>query len=234
MKRAALALLLAGAATAARAESERAGFFDLRLSGYRPNIDAEFTDAAGPWGTIFGNDRAWMVRGTFGKTLWNKVGSVDLIIGGGYFEKYGKGLVAASGEPSSDKTAFKVVPVSLGLSYRFDWLALNYKIPLSPYLRANFERYNWWTLNGAGDTPSFEGHSGSGATNGYSFTGGIAFLLDIFDEGMAREMDQDTGVNDSYLFIDFTKSYINDFGSKKSWDLSDDRVTVTGGLLFVF
>ena len=73
-----------------------------------------------------------------------------------------------------------------------------------------------------------------GATNGYSFTGGLALLLDVIDPGLAREMDQDTGINDTYLFVDFTRSYIDDFGDRRSWDMSDNRITVAGGLLFVF
>ena len=47
-------------------------------------------------------------------------------------------------------------------------------------------------------------------------------------------MDRDTGINHTYLFVDFTKSYVNGFGSSSSWDLSDDRVTISGGLLFQF
>ena len=48
-------------------------------------------------------------------------------------------------------------------------------------------------------------------------------------------MDRDTGINHTYIFVDVTKSYINDFGSASSWNLSDDRnIAISGGLLFVF
>ena len=56
----------------------------------------------------------------------------------------------------------------------------------------------------------------------------------IICAGLARDMDRDTGVNHTYIFADFTESHINDFNSPTSWDLSADRRTITGGLLFVF
>ena len=49
------------------------------------------------------------------------------------------------------------------------------------------------------------------------------------------EMDLDTGINHAYLYFDVTKSYIDDFGSSKSWDLSDeDGLSYSFGLLLVF
>ncbi len=38
----------------------------------------------------------------------------------------------------------------------------------------------------------------------------------------------------SQLFFDVTKSKIDDFGSKKIWDLSDERLSLAGGLMLVF
>jgi hypothetical protein len=86
-----------------------------------------------------------------------------------------------------------------------------------------------------GNTSKAGNRSGSGATNGYSFGGGLALLLDSLDPTLARDMDRDTGINHTYLFVEFTKSYIKDFGSSSSWNLSDDRkVAISGGLMFQF
>ena len=54
------------------------------------------------------------------------------------------------------------------------------------------------------------------------------------DPGLAREMDRESGVNHTYLFFEVTRSTIDDFGSSKSWDLSSEKLSLTGGLLFVF
>ena len=51
---------------------------------------------------------------------------------------------------------------------------------------------------------------------------------------LARELDNDTGINHTMLVFDVSKTRMDDFGSKKSWDLSDTKPTYSFGLLFVF
>jgi hypothetical protein len=237
----ALFLLALALALPARAEeqteelgaSPRWGTFELSLGAYKPNVDAEFGGGVHPWSTVFGDGRGLIFRVDASKSIFTGFGSLDVGIGAGYFQKSGKGLLE-DGTASADETTFKMIPLRVSLTYRFDVLALRYGIPLAPYGRFSFDRYQWWVNNGAGNTASFEGKDGSGATNGYSFSGGVAFLLDFLDPGLAREMDRDTGINDTYLFVDFTKSFVSDFHSAKSWDLSDEKVTISGGILFVF
>jgi hypothetical protein len=233
-----LAVTLAAALpTAAQEASEYAsprwGSFEFSLGGYRPNIDSEF-GGTGPFSTAFGGKRALMFRADFTYTLFASYGSIDVGIGAGYTQKTGKGQLPAGGV-SSDDTSLKIIPTRLTLTYRFDVLAIRHRwFPLTPYARISLDRYNWWVTNGLGNTAKAGDRSGRGATNGYSFSGGLAFLLDAIDPRLAREMDRDTGINHTYVFVDFTKSYIKDFGSGTSWNLSDDRVTISGGLLFVF
>jgi hypothetical protein len=227
----ALAALLA--ASAAAAESPRSGSFELTLSGYHPSIDQEFGGAATPYATAFGDGRGLMFRADVARSLFTTFGTLDLGLGAGYFEKYGHGQLPSGGK-AGDSTAFKVLPVRVSLTYRFDLLASQYNIPFAPYARASLERYTWWVQNGSGSTANANGLTGSGATNGYSFSAGLAFLLNFFDPGVAREMDRDLGINHTYIFVDFTKSFIDDFGSRQSWNLSDDKTTIAGGLLFVF
>jgi hypothetical protein len=230
----AVAALLA-TTSAAAAESPRLGSFEFTLSGYHPSIDQEFVGRGGatPYATAFGGGRGLMFRAGVARSLFISFGTLDVGLGAGYFEKYGHGLLP-DGSRAGDSTAFKVVPIRVSLTYRFDYLATQYNIPLAPYARASLERYQWWVTNGAGSTANASGLSGSGATNGYSFSAGLALLLNFFDPGVAREMDRDLGINQTYIFVDATKSYIKDFGSSGSWNLSDENVTLAGGLLFVF
>ncbi len=245
MRRALAAALLLTAAPIARAESPRFGSFEFRLSGYLPNVDSEFRGRTPPCGTnpscspfadAFGNSRSLMFSAQLAKSLYVGFGTLDLGIGVGYWSKSGHGFVQGTNppQPSADETALKFIPISVSLTYRFDWLVDQLGIPLAPYARASLLRYQWWVTNGAGDTASAGGTSGSGATNGYSFTGGIAFLLDFLDPTLAREMDNDTGINHTYLFVDVTKTFVSDFHSAASWDLSDAQPVWTGGILFVF
>lgn len=233
-----LAAALALAAPPALAESPRFGAFELRLSGYRPNIDAEFGGAAHPYGDVFGGGRGLMAQAALYRSLYIGLGTLDVGVGAGYWEKYGHGRLQ-SGQQAPETTALKIVPVSAILSFRLDWLADQLGVPLAPYARFALERYWWWVNNGSGNTAGYQTPGGatvqgSGATNGYAFTLGVALQLDFFDRSMAAEMDRDTGVNHTYLFFDATRTYVSSFHSAKSWDLSDDRWTLAGGLLFVF
>lgn len=239
MNRAALALLalaLAGfAAPAGAKESGRWGSFQLRVLPYRPNIDDEFAGAARPYADAFGRAHRIMMRADVSKTLVSRsFGSFDLGIGTGYFQARGRGRLA-DGTASADPTALRIVPVTLSLVYRFDVLAERWSIPLAPYAKVALERYNWWMTKGTGGTADFQGDSGRGATHGYSAGAGMAFLLDVIDRGLAREMDNDTGINHTYLFADVTKTSVDDFGSNSSLDLSPDNgLLYSFGLLFVF
>jgi hypothetical protein len=98
-----------------------------------------------------------------------------------------------------------------------------------PYLRGTVERDWWWVTNGPGVT------KGEGATDGWSAGLGLCFLLDFIDPTLARELDRDTGINRTYLFLEASRGKQDDFGSKKSWDLSNDKaIAWSAGLLFVY
>jgi hypothetical protein len=219
---AAVALL---APSAGAAESPRWGSFDLAIGTYRPDVDSEFAAPPRPYQQIFGSKKGWMFRFSVARAIFTQVGSLEAGLSAGYFQQTGKGLFTAGGI-SGDETKFKMVPASAFLQYRFDWLAERYKVPLAPYGRVALERYHWWVTDGNGDTAK------DGATNGWSVAGGVALLLDVLDPSLARELDEDSGVNHTYLFAEVKRAQVDDFGSSKSWDLSD--TAFSGGLMFAF
>jgi hypothetical protein len=230
----AIALLLSAAPAAAK-ETARYGTFDLKFSPYRPNIDAEFNGAATPYQDVFGTGRSLMFKAEVGFSLLQRYGSLDLGIGAGYFQDRGHGRLSTDGSESGDTTTLRIIPTTLFLTYRLDVLADRWSIPLVPYARVAFERWYWQITNGSGGEADFQGQSGRGATNGYSGTLGIAFLLDIIDPGLARDMDSNTGINSTYLYAEATKAVIDDFGSSSSMDLSPSSTfQYAFGLLFVF
>ena len=221
------AVLAVALATAARAESPRWGSFDLMAGQYLPNVDSEFAAKPGPWETIFGTHRNWMLRGGVSWSVFQALGSLEVGLQSGYFQRSGSAQLLAGGA-SGDTTTFKMIPTSATLTYRFDLLADRWNVPFAPYGRLALERYNWWVTDGAGHSVK------SGATNGWSAAAGLALLLDFFDPTLAREMDQDTGINHTYVFAEARKTYVSDFGSSSSWDLSNDGVSYSFGMLFVF
>lgn len=227
----AAALVAVLLATSASAESRRRGSFELGAGPYRPDVDSEFDASPGPYEQIFGGGKPWAFRLHVARALFTTgVGALELGLRTGFFQDEGKGVITTGGVPvpSGDDTHLRIVPTSLTLTYRLDWLSSRYGVPLAFYARGALERFNWWVTDGDGDS------SEKGATNGWSATGGAAFLLDFVDQGLARELDEDTGVNDTWLFFDVTTTQVDDFGSGKSWDLSSDELTFAGGLMFVW
>lgn len=227
MSRALVALLVLAVAGPAAAASPRWGSFEIGAMTYRPDIDSDLP-ASRPYETAFGGGRGFMFNLGISRALFTRVGSLELGLRTGWFRDKGKGILSGTTTPSGDDTTFNVVPTSLALTYRFDWLADRWNVPFAPYGRAAFERFNWWVTDGSGDWVQ------EGATNGWSVTGGLGLMLDFFDPQLARELDMDTGVNHTFLFVEVTHSSIDDFGSSKSWNLSDEKVSLGFGLLFVF
>jgi len=227
--RAGAALLAVLLATPARAESPRYGSFDLMAGTYMPNVDSEFEARPGPWETVFGGARDWVFRGGAYWAPYNGWGTVEL--GGqiGFFTKTGAGQLITGGA-SGDRTSFKFIPTSAVATYRFDTLGPGgYALPLAPYVRLALERYNWWVTDGTGKTTK------TGATNGWSAAVGLCFLLDWLDPDSAREMDRNAGINHTYVFTEVRRTKVDDFGSNKSWNLSDrGNQGWSFGLLFVY
>lgn len=230
MSRLLLAVVALAAAAPAAAASPRWGSFEIGAQTYRPDIDSEFSALPGPYETIFGGGRGFMFQLGISRALFTRVGSLELGLRTGFFRDKGKAIQSGTVPPvpSADDTTFNIVPTSVALTYRFDWLVERWNVPLAPYGRAAFERFNWWVTDGSGSWVE------EGATNGWSVTGGVGLLLDFFDPGLARELDMDTGVNHTYLYFEVTHSSVDDFGSSKSWNLSDAKPSLGFGLLFVF
>jgi len=217
-------------ASAARAESPRWGSFEFGMGPYTPDLDAALQPTSGDpaYQLVFGDKRRYGFRVGTSYALFERAGTLEVGLRSGFFRASAKGLIAATGARSGDTTTFNVVPSSLTLTWRADFIPDHLPVPLAPYLRVAAERYNWWITDGGGKT------SKKGATNGWSATAGVAFALDVIDPSLAREMDADSGVNTTYLYFDVTKAKIDDLGAKDSWDLSPKGLAWSAGVLLSF
>jgi len=227
-----LAGLLLGAALAlsparaSAAPSPVTGSFELRAGGYRPAIDP--VNGSNPYQLAFGDGRPYGFSALVGRCLpWRTAGTVELGLGAGYWSVKGHG-VDSSNLPTAEQTALKIIPIQLALTWRADFLYDRYGVPVVPYGRASLLRYSWRVTGSGGTTTK------TGVTDGFGLGGGVAFVLDFIDPVLARELDLDSGVNHTMLTFDVAKTWVNDFGSGKSWNLSDTQLTYTFGLLFVF
>ncbi len=240
----AMALALLATAVPAMAEDrssgERlagAGSFEFQMGPYRPMIDAgPFTTLPPgelpPWESSFGNSRRWLFKLHGGKALVRGYGTLELGGGVGYMRANGHGRFA-DGTVSQERTTFTLVPLALDLTYRLDLVWERLGVPLVPYGRLSLLRDQWWVTGSGGKS------SMSGATNGWGWSGGLGLVLDFIDPILTRELDRDTGIKHTMLTFEVQQATVNDFGAKKngvatSWDLSNDGLMMSFGLLFAF
>jgi hypothetical protein len=138
---------------------------------------------------------------------------------------------------SGDETSLNILPLQLMLVYRFDVLALRYKVPFVPYMKVGLAYYIWWIQNGGGDIATVNAGpgktvSGYGGTFGWTLNPGLAFLLDVIDPTAARVIDSELGINHTYVFAELNYANISGFGASDVLVLSD--LTWTAGLAFEF
>ncbi len=230
--------LLAGGAltpTSAVADSPRTSSLDLRMSFYAPAIDSEFVSTNGqqPYAKAF-SDTSLQKGIAFDQILVD--GFADLSIGGslGWWSIEGKGR-KLDGTQSQDKTTLTVVPLTLDLGLRLTVLAFRYGFPLVPYARGGLAYAFWWAKDGNDKVSTWTGvdnkvRTAEGGIAGLHGTIGVRLLLDNFEPRAARGFDLETGVNHSYLFAEYQRLSLNNFGDSRTMDLSDGVITF--GLAF--
>ena len=158
-------------------------------------------------------------------------GTVAAGLGVGYLTVTGHGLYqdpsTGSWLESKDEAALHLIPASVFAMYRLDLLSMGTGIPIAPYVRASLESYVWVATGTSHE-------STIGVTNGYGFTGGVALLLDGIDPLLSQELFREHGVRHTILTFDVTRTFIDDFGSPRSWDLSTSGWSLSGGLIVAF
>ena len=233
---------------------------EFKLGLYSPNIDSTPGLTGTPFADLFNNQYTTrpgqrpagrpLTTIEFDWQFWHRFGSLGVGISVGYS---GRSTHSFEYDPpnstvlnpckvpyclrSADTTRLNVLPFTLELIYRFDVLALRYKVPLVPYVKAGVGYYLWFIQRGDGSL-SFpvdnRGEKAIGGTPGWVFHPGIALLLDIFDKSAATALDTELGINHTYLFFEGNLSDISGMNGlfKNKMVLSD--LTWNAGLAFEF
>mgnify|MGYP002629610803 CR=1 FL=1 len=235
----AAALLIACATIAAPqqsfAESPRTMSLDIQAGYYTPMIDREFSKTTGatPYADMM-TTPAMLYGAALDWRLLHGIGELAVGFSVGYWSQTGKALRYDSTD-SDDEVELLVVPVTLDLIYRFNWLAEKFSFPLVPYVKGGLAYGFWWASDGTGETSTYTDannkvFTGSGGVAGLHGTIGMRLLLDVFEPKAARGFDIEMGVNHSYLYIEYSRLALTNFGDAKALDLSDDVVIL--GLAF--
>jgi hypothetical protein len=196
-------------------QSPRNGAVEFRLGGYKPRIDSEpALEGKTPYADTFGNKAMLLAELEFQRFFYQGIGTAGASVSVGYAERYAAATDVA-GNPVSERTALKVVPIRLNALYKFDYAAFKWHIPLVPYGKVGLVYTPWWSTKGDSTevaTLGDESFKGSGGKWGYALTGGVSFLLDVLEPRLARDFDMDLGVNHTYLFAEYSFSEVNNFG----------------------
>jgi hypothetical protein len=212
---------------------------ELRLGPYSPEIDEEFGGAKTPHEDYFGDDNRLMFQVEFDWQLYRHpaVGSVGIGASAGFFRETASSPFTAGDDPnaqrSGDKSRLSLFPLAALAVYRADQMWRLWTIPLVPYGKLGLN-YTFWNIYDGNDLVAEDtrGGRGRGGTLGWQAALGLSLVLDIVDLGSARELDSETGINHTHLFVEAVKYEASGLGQKNRLHVGD--TTWLAGLMFEF
>jgi hypothetical protein len=225
-----LATLLGGLAAAASAEAQedvrahptiwrndispQNAAFEVRFGPYRPKLDDNV--ATPVYDEFFGDGRRYMIGF---EVDWQAlripaIGTLGVGLGWGYTQMSATNLVPpgslAPGLPNPNVTqesTLNIMPLTAVAVLRVDIFARRFAIPIVPYAKLGGAWAFWWVNDGVGTATSDEtGAKGKDISVGTQAALGGMFLLDILEPSAALSADVDSGVNNSYLFFEWSMS----------------------------
>jgi len=205
---------------------------ELRLSPYKPQIDQEPGLENAPYSQTFGSSRRLLVAI---EVDWQTLriphlGTIGPGIGVGYTAMSEK-VTTASGRESGDETSLDVFPFWGVAVLRADVFWRDLGFPLVPYGKAGVGLGIWRATN-SGGTAVANNVSGKGTTWGTNFAAGVALALDALDKGASRNMDNATGINNTYIFFEAYWLGLNGIGQDNP--LRIGTTSWASGLAFEF
>jgi hypothetical protein len=221
---AASSLLAAAGASAQTIDSERSArkagandvspqnaAFELRFGPYNPKVDDNL--ASPVYADFFGDANRYMFGIEADWQAWRVpyVGTLGIGVGWGYTQMAGTNKVefVVEGEAPPDiaqESTLNIMPFYGVGVLRIDTFARNFKVPIVPYAKLGLSWAFWWINDGIGTATADTGQEGRDVSFGYQASLGGMFLLDILDPAAALSADVDSGVNNSYLFFEWSMS----------------------------
>jgi len=183
-------------------ESPQHYALELRFGPYVPRIDDDFRGAANPpYRTVFGDDRriAGGLEFDWQALRIPMLGTLGPGLGWSYTHMSAPAVFSNGGAPSAENTNLSIMPMYAVGVFRLDVLARQTPIPLVAYGKAGIGYGLWWSGNDV--ETQRRGHS----WGSHLAVGGM-LLLDAIDPHSATELDNETGINNSYFFFEWMDS----------------------------
>jgi len=189
---------------------------ELRIGPYTPQVGTPSFEQ------VFKDDYGLMLATELDVIAFRFPDIAYLAVGAGIgHARYSGGALTADGGRAGEETVFKLVPLTLLAVARVDVLARKLRIPLILTGKLGYRWGFWWASTG-------EQGEDNGNSGGIAWGLQAALDLDFFDLRAARVMDEEWGINHSFLFFEV-------YGSRTSGDaLPIGDTTWTAGLGFVF
>ncbi|MFC1642425.1 MXAN_2562 family outer membrane beta-barrel protein [Myxococcota bacterium] len=186
---------------------------ELRFGPYLPNVDGEAGLTGTPYRTVFGDDNRYLLgfEVDYQAIRVAHLGSLGAGIGWGYTYATGQAFHPDGGR-SGDETGLSLMPFYLVAVFRADVLARETLVPVAFYAKAGLGYALWWSSSGE-ETSREAGVAGRGSSLGYQGALGGMLHLNPFDRAAAVEMDNATGINSSYVFLEWYLSSLDGLGS---------------------
>lgn len=188
---------------------------ELRIGPYTPQVGTP------SFKQVFEDDNGLMLAVELDAIAYRLPDIAYFAVGTGIgHARYSGGAFTMSGERADEETVFKLVPITLLAVARIDVLARKLSIPLIFTAKLGYRWGLWWASTGGQSEDS--GNSG-----GIAWGLQAALDLDFFDMRAARVMDEEWGINHSFIFFEM-------YGSRTSGDaLPIGDTTWAAGLGFV-
>jgi hypothetical protein len=187
-------------------ESRQRFAFELRFGPYRPNIDQGFA-AAKPYETVFGDDRRVFAGIEFDWQVLRipMVGTIGPGFGIGYTHMSADARLQGTGELAAEQTSLTLMPTYGVGVLRVDTLSRETAIPLAFYGKAGVGLGYYKMGNDLGT-------QAKGHTWGMHYAVGAMFLLDALDQHAAQQLDNEMGINNTYVYLEWMMSRLDGFG----------------------
>ncbi len=194
-------------------ESPQHAALELRIGRYTPKIDNEFATAT-PYKSMFGTDSRYAVGVEMDLQVLRIPYLGTLGVGGAlqYTKMSAPAFVASNYSRGGEDTTLTIFPLYAVAVLRADYIARSTPVPLVPYAKLGIGAGLWRVTNGGG-TSDVGGVKGNGLSIGPQFALGGMLLLDAFDPDAASSLDDQLGINNSYVFVEWYDSFLNDFGT---------------------
>jgi hypothetical protein len=208
---------------------------EVRVATYQPQVDSDPQLHGTPFADTFGTGIRFEGAMEFDWQAFRipDVGTIGPGISIGYTNASGIAPRKDGGyPPSAETTTLEIVPMYAVGVFRLDTLWRQAHIPLVPYAKAGIGYALWRASNTVGTSQAPNGVVGLGGTWGTQFAAGLAFNIGILDPTSVRQLDEATGINNTYLFAEYMLATLDGIGQKDPLRVGSDSFVF--GLTFEF